>query len=84
MCLGYIFLLYPTKLTLSNYGLNVFIIHIELIKKKNQNHPFEEHFCLLQKYKECGFLNLLHKRPCYRCVSGFNAGERMFISTNDF
>lgn len=34
MCLGCIFLLYPTKLTLSNYGLIVFMIHIELIKKK--------------------------------------------------
>jgi len=34
MCLGCIFLLHPTKLTLLNYRLNVFMIHIELIKRK--------------------------------------------------
>ena len=46
MCLGCIFLLYPAKLTLLNYNLNVFMIHRELIKEKKQKHSLE-HFLSL-------------------------------------
>lgn len=60
MCLGCIFLLYSTKLTLLTYSLNVFMIHKELIKKKNQNYSFGEHFCFLQKYKDYVFHSVTH------------------------
>lgn len=81
-CIWAVFsLLYPTKLALLNYSWNVFMIHIELIKKKkNQIHSFEEHFYLLQKDKDYVFHNvthnLLYKDPCYGCLSGFTVREK--------